>query len=284
MTIGSSTRGPGSADWLINACKQNPEGLLLLGAGCALLFRKGASRSSRQSSRRSPGYAHTEVAYGSSGAQKREMPESAFQAAENARRYAADLGETVTDTAKSYASAAGEYAQQAGQTITDHSGRIARQAQSTMERIAREQPLLIALGGLAAGAALAAAFPLTRMERERLGPAGRRLSEAASDAREKLSEAAASAGERLMNIAEERGISAEGLKDVGRDVAGTFEKSFTEGTGNERAGGNKDARSTSSGTAQAGAAWTGSGAGSAAPGMGSATRVAPRSEPKPGVK
>jgi hypothetical protein len=80
---------------------------------------------------------------------------------------------------------------------------------------------------LAAGAAVAAAFPATRFERETLGPAGKRLSEAASDAGERLTEAASAAGERLMTTAEDKGLNKEGLKEVARDVAGTFEKSFT---------------------------------------------------------
>jgi hypothetical protein len=43
MTNNSSTGL--SADWLMSAVKKNPEGLLLLAAGCALLFRTRSSRS-----------------------------------------------------------------------------------------------------------------------------------------------------------------------------------------------------------------------------------------------
>jgi hypothetical protein len=160
--------------------------------------------------------------------------------ADTAREYASDVGKTLSDTADSvsktmsekadrvgktlsettdrYVSAAGEYAEDARQTIMDQSSRIAGQAQSMIERIVREQPLAVAVAGLAAGAAVAAAFPATRFERETLGPAGKRLSEAASDA-----------GERLMAAAEEKGLNKEGLKEVAGDVAGTFEKSFSGG-------------------------------------------------------
>jgi hypothetical protein len=91
----------------------------------------------------------------------------------------------------------------------------------------REQPLAVAIAGLAAGAAVAAAFPATRFERDTLGPAGERLSEVATSTGERLSEAASAAGERLMTAAEEKGLNKEGLKGVARDVAGTFEKSFS---------------------------------------------------------
>jgi hypothetical protein len=87
--------------------------------------------------------------------------------------------------------------------------------------------LAIAIAGLAAGAAVAAAFPATRFERETLGPAGERLSDAVSSAGERLTEAASAAGDRLMSAADEKGLNQEGLKEVARDVAGTFEKSLS---------------------------------------------------------
>jgi hypothetical protein len=114
--------------------------------------------------------------------------------------------------------------------------------------------LAVAIAGAAAGAALAAAFPSTRMERETLGPAGKRLSEAATNAGEKLSKAASAAGERLMSAADERGVNAEGLKEVARDVAGSFEKSFSgSGPNDGRSGGKQVTAPSGSGTTQYGA-------------------------------
>jgi hypothetical protein len=75
------------------------------------------------------------------------------------------------------------------------------------------------------------------MERETLGPAGKRLSEAATNAGERLSEAASAAGERLMAVAEERGVNADGLKEAARDVASTFERSVTGVRTDARTGG-----------------------------------------------
>ena len=203
------------------------------------------------------------------------MPEGMSRAADTAREYASNVGKTVgetarsyssaageyadqarrtvSETARSYASAAGEYADHARQTIRDQSGRIAEQTQSTTERIIREQPLAVAIAGAAAGAALAAAFPATRMERETFGPAGKRLSEAANNAGEKLSKAASAAGERLMSAADERGVNAEGLKEVARDVAGSFEKSFSGSGPNNRSGGKQDTAPSGSGTTPYGA-------------------------------
>ena len=43
MTYPSRTSGQTTSDWLVGAVKSNPEGLLLLAAGCALLLRSGGS-------------------------------------------------------------------------------------------------------------------------------------------------------------------------------------------------------------------------------------------------
>jgi ElaB/YqjD/DUF883 family membrane-anchored ribosome-binding protein len=249
MNSYSNSSSFGSADWLMSAVKKHPEGLLLLAAGCALLLRSGsASAQGSQGSGQYQRYSGSQTGYGGGG-QDWRMREGMSRAADTAREYASDVGKTLSDTADSvgktlsekadrvgktlsettdrYVSAAGEYVGGARQTIVDQSERIAGQAQSMIERIVREQPLAVAIAGLAAGAAVAAAFPATRFERETLGPAGKRLSEAASDAGERLGEAASAAGERLMAAAEEKGLNKEGLKEVAGDVAGTFEKSFS---------------------------------------------------------
>jgi hypothetical protein len=69
-----------------------------------------------------------------------------------------------------------------------------------------------------------------------------------------LSKAASAAGERLMSAAEERGVNAEGLKEVARDVAGSFEKSFSgSGPNDGRSGGKQDTGPSGSGTTPYGA-------------------------------
>jgi len=282
MNINSKSAGLAPADWLTSAVKNNPEGLLLLAAGCALLFRTGSSRSG-QWSHQYPGGQGEQGPYmqrrGSTGTDW-HMPQGISQvadtvraAADTASEYASTVGTTVGETARGYASAAGEYAEHAGRAIMDQSGRMAEQTQSTIERIVREQPLAVAIAGLAAGAAVAAAFPATRLERETLGPAGKRLSEAASNAGERLGKAASAAGERLMTVAEERGVNADGLKEVARDVAGSFEKSLSGGQQDDRrSGGKQDAASSGIGATQpsGGSARAGS---TATPGQSSSSTV-----------
>jgi hypothetical protein len=49
MSSNSSAGGFAPADRLMSAFEQNPKGLLLLAAGCALLFRTGSSGSPQRS-------------------------------------------------------------------------------------------------------------------------------------------------------------------------------------------------------------------------------------------
>jgi hypothetical protein len=230
MTHHTHSGGMGTGDWLVGAVKRNPEGLLLLAAGCALLLRSGGSAGSMDSVRRT-------VPEGVSRATDR-----ARGVTDRARSYASDLRDNVAETASAYASKAtdyaskvGDYAEDARQNVADQSGRIAAQAQSTLQstvdRVLQRQPLAIALAGLAVGAAVAAAFPQTDIEERTLGPAGERLSEAAAEAGRQLNEAASAAGERLKSAAEERGLSAEGLKEMASEVAGTFGETL-KGEGN----------------------------------------------------
>jgi hypothetical protein len=99
---------------------------------------------------------------------------------------------------------------------------MANQVRDTSDYLVREQPWAVALTGLLAGAAVAAAFPSTRLERRTLGEVGERLRSAAGSMGEQLMEAGTQAGERLSEVAEERGLTSEGLKQAARDVGETF--------------------------------------------------------------
>ena len=99
---------------------------------------------------------------------------------------------------------------------------MADQARETADYVVREQPWAVALAGLVAGATVAAVFPPTPIERRTLGPVGQRLRSAAGTVGEQLMEAGMQAGERLGEVAEERGLTKEGLKEAARDVGETF--------------------------------------------------------------
>ena len=137
------------------------------------------------------------------------------------------MTERVSRTASAYASSVSDYADEAA----DRSRRFAQQAQSslqsTAQQILQDQPLAVALVGLAAGAAVAAAFPATEVEKRTLGPTGERLMDAAERAGDHLKEAGAQASESLKNAAEERGLTGEGLKEVVREVGDAFSNALS---------------------------------------------------------
>lgn len=247
------TANLGTAEWLIGAAKNNPEGLLLLAAGCALLMRRGGSPSSNSfhAGETHGNNRHRSVPRSSSapgqGRGSKTM-EDVSETAENAREHASDLGGKVAATASAYASSASEYAEEARRNITETSGRVARRAQSTFQetvnRVVEEQPLTVALLGVAAGAAVAAAFRPTDFEKRTLGPAGEQLTDSVERAGERLKESTVKAGERLRTAAEERGLNADGLKEVASDVADAFGSTLS---GDQQAGSAQSAPASSAG-------------------------------------
>jgi hypothetical protein len=251
-----------AGDWLVETVRRKPEALLLLAAGCALMMRNGRSstftdaardytatrdyprgtyRSDRSGQRSS--YFGEQRTGGSAAEYASDLKNRVSDAASSyansaadvknrvadaASSYAAsatDMKNRVADAASSYAASAADYADQARRTISDSSEYLASQAQSAFDMTAdkmRDQPLLVAAVGLAAGAAVAAFFPATELERRTFGEAREAISEAATKAGENLVGAAGQATERLKSGVAERGINPEGLKELARDVAETF--------------------------------------------------------------
>jgi hypothetical protein len=221
-----------AGDWLAGAARRNPEALLLLAAGCCLLMRSRGSSSSRAAS---PGrYGGMEQGHqsgsdrlsSSAGRTASNVRDGLSRAADSATDYASEIKDRVSETAGAYADSISEFAQEAGRSVSERSTRLGRQAQSTlqgsMERVLRDQPLAVAVAGLAAGAAVAALFPSTEIEGRTLGGAREALTDAAGKAGEMVMDAAGKAKERLQAAAEERGLSSQGLQGLASEVAETF--------------------------------------------------------------
>jgi len=196
--------------------KQNPEGLLLMAAGLVLLMRTRRSESTTAEYR--------------SRDWGRTTTDRDWDRATTDMDSASDRGFSLGETASSLASSASDYATQAKRTMGEQSERIVRSTQNlqgSFSRILHEQPLVVAIAGLAAGAAIAAAFPSTDIERQTLGPLGDRVSDAASRMGGQLQEATSKVGESLKNAADERGLNAAGLKEVVTKAAGAFSDSMS---------------------------------------------------------
>jgi hypothetical protein len=220
----------GAGERIIGSITRHPEGLLLLAAGVALMMRTGGSQLGRNrighfSPNRPRPYPR------SSESESSGVGERISDAARSAGQYVSEATDKVADTARSYASSATEYADEAARIAAERSRRIAGQASETADYLAREQPWAVALAGLVAGAAVAVVLPSTRIERRALGDMGGRLRAAAGTVGEQLKEAGVQAGERLSEVAEERGLTREGLKDAAREVGETFSSALTAENG-----------------------------------------------------
>ena len=186
-----------AGEWLLGAARRNPEALLLLGAGCALLMRTGGGTA--RSNEDADGWTH-EDGYSTASANPPSREGLAHSSREGtghlsgikdrltdtASGYVGDLQERVVDTAADYAanltgrvsdtaSSVADAATAATRNIVEGSKSLRRQAQttlqSTIEGVLRDQPLVVAAVGFVAGAAVAAAFPATDVEVRALGGA-----------------------------------------------------------------------------------------------------------------
>ena len=230
----SGASSSGFAERLFGAARNNPEGILLLAAGCALLMRRGSS--SRPAPFYAPGQPDAPAKTGFSQASS-ETSQQAWEVAGNVRdaassyvTNASEYAENVKDAAGSYVTAASQYAADTGRAVARRSGELAHQAQEsalgTFNRLVQGQPWLVVGIGLGFGAAVAAVFPATELEKRSLRPVGEKLSDAAATAAERLKTAATAASEQLIGAADGRGLIAEGLKGVAHQAADTFGKAF----------------------------------------------------------
>jgi gas vesicle protein len=194
-----------AGDWLLGTVKRNPEGLLLLAAGAALLMRSSQRIQSRGRS-----------------AASRKTSQIAEAAKDTSKKYASGIAEGARKNVESVTSAVSGYAADATKMASETSDRAFQQVQSTVRdtvnQILQEQPLVVAIAGMAAGAALAWAFPTTTLEKEALGPIGEKFSKAADRVGNQIKEATTKAGETIKHAAEERDLTRDGLKDVVNEV------------------------------------------------------------------
>jgi hypothetical protein len=221
-----------AGDWLMGTARRNPEALLLLAAGCCLLMRSGGNLSSSAASHSRHGEDSERYQSGPSrapsdiGRASSNVRSGLSRAADSATDYASQIKDRVSDTASSYAESVSEFAEDTRRNVSERSARLKRQAQSTLQsgidRVLRDQPLAVAMAGLAAGAAVAAVFPSTEIEDRTFGGAREALTEVTGKAGERVMGAAGKAGERLKSAAEERGLTSEGLKELAGEVADTF--------------------------------------------------------------
>jgi hypothetical protein len=244
---------------LIGTIRQKPEAFLVLAAGAALLMRSGSTASGRWSAPRRTHW-DDESYEGARGAGqqvtsriKETADQYAARASDSASRVSRTAGEyasAASEAARSYASAARDLASDAGDAVASQASRMTDKAMSFADQtqaavrsgandLMREQPLAVALLGVAAGAVLALAFPSTRIEERTLRPARDAVIDTAREMSETVVRAASEAGEQLKQGAVERGLTADGMKEMAREAADTF-KSRVSGGSDEKSGGSDE--------------------------------------------
>jgi hypothetical protein len=198
--MNEQTQVANAGGWLWSAVANNPEGLLLLAAGVVLLMRKSAPAATRVGERSRQPY----------DIDRRTGPDLS------------SLGAQAGYAAESIEASATKYAREASRATTEGTNYIMRQAQaifgSGLDRALNEQPLLVALGGFAAGAALAAVLPTSNVEKQALGPMGAQFSEEASRFGDQLKDTASKAAGTLKTAVQEHGLGADGVKKIVSDV------------------------------------------------------------------
>jgi hypothetical protein len=235
------TSPAGAATWLVDTARRNPEALLVLAAGVALLLRGGRSSAGstglryRRAAQYSGEPPHDYVAdiyeggeYPESGREQHgridAARESVGEMARDASGYVSGVAEQVYETASSYASSAASYADEQRRYLTRQAYRM---REKTGEML-HERPLAVAALGLAAGAAVAAILPRTQVETRTLRPTRDRILETASRTADAVVKAAAETVTHVQEEAAERGLSAEGLKEMARDAGETFTQTVSQ--------------------------------------------------------
>jgi hypothetical protein len=245
-------------DRVARAIRQNPEGLLLLGAGVALMLRHASSLTSTQPQRKRRKRAASDSYYDSAEdmasdatAAGEGLASKVAAAADDVRGYVSGTAHDLTEKASEFGQTASRRTREVADTAYQSTREAAGSAYRSLENTIEAHPVSIAVAGLAAGCLAAAVFPSTRFERETLGPIGRRAADAASETGElvksaavaRMTNAAMKAGEQLKDAVVERKLSTDTIGEVVRDVATDFTSNLTGSGESKPASRQPDARS-----------------------------------------
>ncbi len=235
--IGASTL----ADSIYAVAKEHPIPAVLIGAGIAMILGFGARSATRPSSPsfgpsdrlppprqlRQPTLFESAKASISSAAES--LSSAAGSAKDATRDYVADtsshLSGSVGAMRRNAADTISNYSETARDTMKNASRKLPRsrgQAASQLSGLLEDQPLILAALGVAVGAALGAALPITETEDQWMGSASSSLRHAAHEAAEseltELKNVASRTADNIKQSVNQHGLSADSLGDLGREV------------------------------------------------------------------
>ncbi len=225
----------GTLNNLKSQIRDNPIPAVLVGAGLAwLAFGKGIAAST------SSGMTTPQPARGSGGSQggaghslvdeaSSAVGSAAGSVADRARSAASSVSHAVSDMAGSLSDTADRLRQSMLTGSSDSGPHMSR----SVSNLTTHEPLLIAVAGLAVGAAIGALLPASDLEKEQLGPEARRLREQAADLVEKgkdsATRVATKAYDALKDEADRQGLSPSEGSSLGQKV-GDVVRSAAEAT------------------------------------------------------
>lgn len=176
---------------LLRSVEENPLPVALIGAGFGYLIYSDAQRR-----RPAEYYVEAEIEEGvtppsEEGAQptRKELRARAHEVGENVRGRLESTRTKVRDV------------RSATRDELRHIGARAREATGRGRDFVQEQPMILAGLGLALGAALAATAPMSRKEREVLGPTGEKLETRAREVAHEVVEKAKTVGQEVLETA-----------------------------------------------------------------------------------
>ena len=186
-----------ASEWLRTAVMDNPEGLLLLAAGGVLLMRRSGAVGGSVGFPKGTGER--------SGRTSEIAPRSSRKCQQNPLHRPPRITRARLDEPRVTA-----------RHVSCAKRKTLSRAASTVR--VRDQPLLVALSGLAAGAAVAAVLPPSNLEQQALGPLGEQITEEASRVGDQLRKTASKAAGTLKTAVQENSLDPDGLKKTVSEV------------------------------------------------------------------
>jgi hypothetical protein len=219
-----SEKGSDFVKDLGDAARRNPISAALIGMGVLWLFTPGRATGKVVTLARSAGFDRIPDVAGNALNAARSGAESLGDRVSSATGTLRDSGaaglDRVARAGSDYAGAAYDYAQ----NIPDASGAMFNTARQNLSELFRAQPLALGAIGLAIGAGIAAALPVTDVEAEYLGEVSDNVKRQAADfASEQVTRAATLAEDVVTaasNEAQKQGLTVDAAKSAVADIPG----------------------------------------------------------------
>ena len=200
-------------DELSDAVRANPISSVLIGAGALWLFG-GKNLVSRPMAvgRMAADVASGVGDYAASGA--RAGSDTMFAGISKVGESFGEASSAIGRTGSSLADAAGEHASY----VRDWGGNAIDDARDNLSSLMRDQPMLLGAVGLAIGAAIAAAVPMTDAERDNLGDAAASARSMAVDAKDRIIEHGSKVVEAVADEMSTQGLNMDAAKTASKDL------------------------------------------------------------------